>query len=176
MHRTPLLQMRTSLRALQLGIHTLRISNSSLLCGRTSRINYKGKIQYYFFGRRFGHSGVCFRFHDSDTPATAKLIIDKFQGEDKWFIRVKTTEWRPRSENEVEISKHDWHVGAMLHVAHRFSQGKFRNYHKLFNNCNRWKKEVVDYMREKGPLMDLSQLDVMIRQLLKEGVVLDLHH
>lgn len=129
--------------------------------------NYKGKIQYYFFGRRFGHSGVCFRFHDSDTPPTAKLIIDKFQGEDKWFIRVKTTEWRPRSENEVEISKHDWHVGAMLHVAHRFSQG---------NNCNHWKKEVVRYMREKGPLKDLSQLDDIIRQLLKEGVVLEFHH
>ena len=138
--------------------------------------NYKGKIQYYFFGRRFGHGGVCFRFHESDIPAKAELIIDKFQGEDKWFIHVKTTEWRPRSENEVEVSKHVWHVGAMLHVAHRFSQGKFRNYHKLCNNCNDWKKEVVRYMREKGPLKDLSQLDDIIRQLFNEGAVLDIVH
>lgn len=138
--------------------------------------NYEGKIQYYFFGRRFGHGGVCFRFHESDIPAKAELIIDKFQEEDKWFIRVKTTEWRPRCENKVEVSKHNWHVGAMLHVAHRFSQGKFRNYHKLCNNCNDWKKEVVCYMREKGPLKDLCQLDDIIRQLLKEGVVLEFHH
>ena len=138
--------------------------------------NCKGKIQYYFYGRRFGHGGVCFRFQDSDTPAKAELIIDKFQ--DKWFIHVKTTEWRPRSENEVEVSKYDWHIGAMLHEAHRFSRDVFEDYHILFNNCKHWKKEVVRYMREKGPQNDndLSHLDDIIRQLFKEKAVLDIVH
>ena len=138
--------------------------------------NYKGKIQYYFFGTRFGHGGVCFRMQDSDTTAKAELIVDKFQGEDKWFIYVKTTEWRPTSENEVEVSKYDWHVAAMLHEAHRFSRDVFKDYHKLYNNCNHWKIKVVRYMREKGPPNDRSHLDDVIRQLLNEGVVLEIVH
>ena len=148
--------------------------------------NHKGKIQYYYFGKSFGHGGVCFRIPDSDTIAQAGLVLDDdaYQGKRRcWSVLVKktmTTEWKPESEDDVKVSEYDWHIGAMLHMAHKFAK-EFKDYNMLYNNCKHWKWRIVDYMRKNGPpndfsRMPISHLDDLIRQLLNKGVCLDIFH
>lgn len=144
--------------------------------------HHNGRIQYYFYGKMLGHGGVRFRIPNSDTTAQAELLVGTFRGEKKWFVcvkKIKTTEWKPTSEGDVEVSKYDWHVGAMLHMVHRFSQDEFQDYHVLSRSCNHWKRKVVRYMRENGPPDDYiipSNLDDLIRQLLNKEVDLDIVH
>ena len=141
--------------------------------------DYEGKVEYYLFGRMLGHGGLCFRIPDTDTIAQAELVVselDAYHGQMRWYILVKkTNKWKPKSEADVQISKHAWHAGTVLHMAHKFAQ-VFKSYHALFNNCNAWKKKVVAYLRENGPpknLMRPNCLEDLIRQCKKEGVALE---
>ena len=114
--------------------------------------NYHGKVEYYLFGGGLRHGGVCFRIPNQDAVVVqAELVLGRPRGtEIKWFVLCRKGKWKPKKEDEIHISTHDWHSGTVLKVAHDFAKN-FKTYHALFNNCNDWKHKVVEYMRKEGP-------------------------
>lgn len=141
--------------------------------------DYEGKVEYYFFGRTLGHGGVCFRIPGTDTAAQAELVVselDAYHGEMRWYILVQTTKkWKPQHNDDVQVSTYAWHTGTVLHMVHNFANA-FKQYHILFNNCNKWKTNIVTYMRDNGPPKNLTRpncLEDLIRQCKKQGVSLE---
>ena len=140
--------------------------------------DYEGKVEYYFFGRKLGHGGLCFRIPNTDTIAQAELVVSKrkeYNQEMRWYILVKKSKkWIPNSEDEVQVSEHAWHAGTVLHMGHNFAK-VLKKYHMFFNNCNTWKRNVVAYMRDEGPPENITKpscLDDLMKQCKEEGVSL----
>lgn len=142
--------------------------------------DYEGKVEYYYFGGGLGHGGLCFRIPDSNTVAQAELTVrevkvgDEPEKKMRWYVLVRLSkEWKPKHNEKVHTSTYSWHVGTVLFMVHNFAK-KFKNYNMLCNNCNDWKKGVVDEMRKMGPprLQRPKTLDELIEQRKSDGLIL----
>ena len=122
--------------------------------------DHEGKLQYYFYKGENSHGGICFRIPNSNVVAQGELMVSnlrEYKGERRWYVLCRKSKgWRPDSDDDVKTSEHCWHIGSVLQILHVFAK-KFGDYNVCCNDCNTWKKKVVEYMRNEGPKGDVKR-------------------
>ena len=175
---------------------TAKCSGSLCLCGTTSLCtcckcyfgkisieravwedfkDYKGRVKYYLF-RTGLHGVICFQNANGDCAATADLVVGNLAGiplgRNQWHVRCKKSKWDPKNR-EVYESEYEWHIGTVLVRCNEFGK-QFGSYDAFFRNCFTWQKEVVKYLKDRGPASHVRKPQSLgdLRQLAEEEEVL----
>lgn len=113
--------------------------------------DYRGKFEYYKFGHKCRHKGICIRpiDHSRNTIRIDLNIVDADRK--TWVAKVQSSKWDPAkfsSKGDTCFSSHEWHSGSVIRAVHDFGQ-KFKRWHIVFNNCGNWVNGVIKYLQNE---------------------------